>query len=139
MDDALQAILGALASAMVLIIGVAAKYLVEWIKAKTAELKAAEKSEELNKLIDIAEDAVITGVGAVEQTLVKMMKNASETGKLSENDIKEAFTEAKNRAILIMGEKGKQAVIEVYNDFDAWIENKIEFYVLQTKLNKTQP
>lgn len=103
--------------------------LVAFISAKAEALKQKMKDERLKKYIDIANEAVITAVGAVSQTMVAGLKKAAQDGILSDDEAKAAFTEAKNRALAIMGEAGKEAVTELYGDLNEWITGKIEFYV----------
>lgn len=108
----------------------------QFTSAKAAELKVRLHNEEVSKYVDIAEDAVITAVGAVSQVLVDSLKDMAVNGQLTEAQKEEAFTEAKNRALLIMGIAGKEAVKELYGSFDDWIANKIDFYVGQQKIAK---
>lgn len=109
----------------------------QFTASKAAELKVKLHNEEINKYVDIAEDAVITAVGAVSQVLVDTLKEVAETGKLTDEQKEKAFTEARNRALLIMGVAGKAAVTELYGSFDDWINNKIDYYVGLQKIDKT--
>lgn len=109
---------------------------VQYTSAKAAGLKAQLHNEEVSKYVDIAEDAVVTAVGAVSQVLVDTLKSMSENGQLTEAQKAEAFAEARNRALAIMGIAGKEAVKELYGSFDDWINNKIDYYVGQLKIAK---
>lgn len=111
---------------------------VQYTAAKAAELKVKLHNEEIRKYADIAEDAVVTAVGAVSQVLVDTLKETSDNGQLSEEQQVQAFAEARNRALLIMGIAGKEAVTELYGSFDGWIENKIDYQVGQQKIAKKQ-
>lgn len=102
---------------------------VQWTNAKAIALKEQLHNEALNKYIDIADEAVCTAVGAVAQVMVDGLKAAAADGVLSSEEAKAAFDEAKNRALAIMGTLGREAVKELYGDFDAWLAGKIEFYV----------
>ncbi len=125
----------------VLIVSVLIPFLVAFVAlfqqfaaSKSAELKVKMHNDEIAKYVDIAEDAVITAVGAVSQVLVDSLKDLAENGQLTEEQKELAFTEAKHRALLIMGIAAKAAVTELYGSFDDWINNKIDYYV---GLNKT--
>lgn len=107
----------------------------QFTSAKSAELKTRMHNEDVSKYVDIAEKAVIKAVGAVSQVLVDTLKGLAEDGQLTEEEKEQAFTEARNRALLIMGIAGKEAVKELYGDFDAWIDNTIQYYV---RLQKPQ-
>lgn len=108
--------------------------LITFINAKTNEIKKNMAEKELIKYIDIAEDAVITAVVSVSQTITESIKRDSADGKLTSAEIEVAFMTAKNTAISIMGVKARDAVSELYGDFEEWISNKIEYYVNKTKV-----
>lgn len=108
---------------------------VQFTSAKAAELKTRLHNEEISKYVTIAEDAVVTAVGAVSQVIVDTLKDMAVDGQLTDAEKEEAFTEARNRALLIMGIAGKAAVTELYGSFDSWIDNKIQYYV---RLQKPQ-
>lgn len=105
--------------------------LIAFINSKTNELKQKAKNEKLNKYIDIANDAVKTSVVSVYQTFVDALKKE---GTFDEQAQKVAFTEAKNKAIVIMGDAAREALSSIYGDLDVWIDNKIEYYVKQNKI-----
>jgi len=109
---------------------VATGYLVAFIKKKIAELEVKINSQKANKYLDIAEDAVCTAVTAVSQTYVDALKNNSQFDQAAQQ---EAFNRAKDKAITIMGTAAQQALKEMYTDFDAWLDNKIEYYVNVSK------
>lgn len=127
----------------VLIISVLVPFLValvalfqQYTASKAEELKVKLHNEEISKYVDIAEDAVITAVGAVSGVLVDTLKELAENGKLTEEQKEAAFMEARHRALLIMGVAGKAAVTELYGSFDDWIDNKIDYYVEVQKTAK---
>jgi len=105
----------------------------QYLSAKGEALRASVKDERLKKYIDIANDAVMTAVGAVGQTMVDGLKRAAADGILSEDEATQAFNAAKDASLAIMGTAGREAVKELYGDFDAWLIGKIEFYVGKTK------
>lgn len=109
---------------------------VQYASAKAAELKIKLHNEDVAKYVDIAEDAVVTAVGATAQVLVDALKDLAENGQLSETQKAQAFAEARNRALAIMGLAGREAVKELYGSFDDWIANKIDYYVGQLKIAK---
>jgi predicted histidine transporter YuiF (NhaC family) len=100
--------------------------LVAFLNAKTNEVKKKVDNEKLNAYVDIAEDAVETAVVSVAQTFVDTLKKQ---GNFDEEAQRIAFKEAKNKAIAIMGSSARDALAQAYGDLDAWIENKIEYYV----------
>lgn len=109
---------------------------VQYTAAKAAEMKIKLHNEEVSKYVDIAEDAVVTAVGATAQVLVDTLKDLAENGQLSDSQQAQAFAEARNRSLAIMGIAGREAVKELYGSFDDWIANKIDYYVGQLKIAK---
>jgi predicted PurR-regulated permease PerM len=104
--------------------------LISFLNQKTAELNQKIGNEKLNRYIDIAEDAVSTAVTSVFQTYVDTLKKQ---GKWNDATAEIAFTEARNKAIAIMGQAAKEALAQAYGDVNLWIDNKIEMHV---QLNK---
>jgi len=107
--------------------------LVSYLTTKAEAIKQNMQDERLKKYIDIANEAVVTAVGAVSQTMVEGLKKAAADGVLSSEEAKAAFEEAKNRSLAIMGQAGKEAVTALYGDLNEWIASKIEYYVGATK------
>lgn len=98
-------------------------FLVIVLKAGAAEVKARTSNEHLRRYLTLAEEAVTTAVLSVQQTVVASVKG---TDGWTEDKMKEAFLEAKMKAVVIMGAEVQAALKEVYPDFEAWLDNKIE-------------
>jgi vacuolar-type H+-ATPase subunit H len=87
-------------------------------------------NDKINHYIDRAEDAVMTAVDSVSQTYVDVLK---QKGEFTEDSRKEAFDKAKEQALLMISEEGKNIITEVHGDVDVWLTNKIENYVKNNK------
>ncbi|MCX7842803.1 MAG: ribosomal-processing cysteine protease Prp, partial [Clostridia bacterium] len=109
---------------------VATGYLVAYIKKKIVELEEKINNQKVNKYLDIAEDAVCTAVTAVSQTYVNALKNNSQFDQTAQQA---AFKMAKDKALVIMGTATQDVLKDLYNDFDAWLDSKIEYYVNTSK------
>jgi hypothetical protein len=105
-------------------------FLVAYLDKLKEQAKAKINDARFNKYVDIAEDAIETAVLSVTQTIVDNVKG---TDAWTEEKQKRVFEAAKLQAITIMGASAKTALKEVYGDFDAWINAKIEAYVKQNK------
>lgn len=101
-------------------------YVVAFIKKKTQELETKIQNDNANKYINIAENAISTSVGAVMQTYVDSLKKSGTFDSEAQNI---AFSDAKVKALSIMGEATKEALKESYGDIDTFIDNKIEQYI----------
>lgn len=112
---------------------VASAYIIAFIRKKTAELEANINNKEMSNYIHIAETAIITSVTSVNQIFVEDLKKKN--GKLSAYEQRVAFEMAKDRVLNILGEATIKVIQQVYKDFDTWIDNRIEYYVNQSKVN----
>ena len=105
-------------------------YIVAFIKAKTKDLQNKNNNEIANKYIEIANDAICTAVSSTTQTYVDSLKKQNSFDLDAQ---KKAFIETKNKALSIMGVTAQNVLKETYDDIDAWIDNKIEFYIKNSK------
>ncbi len=124
--------------AIVPIIGIVTKFVIKFLKSKVDELEVRIQNETLNRYTAMAEDAIETAVVSVNQTFVETIKKQ---GSFDDAAMEESFKIAKNKALVIMGEFLKKILEAAYGDIDAWIDNKIEYYVNQNKKqsNNSQP
>lgn len=88
-------------------------------------------NDRINKYIDMAGDIVNQCVDYVNQTYVDALK---EEGKFDKAAQREAFEMCKDRVLYILNENAKQAVIEMFGDFNCWLESAIECSV-RTSVN----
>jgi hypothetical protein len=107
--------------------------LISWIKAKTDELSQSSGNYELKKYADLFEEAIVTSVTAVNQIYVDGIKKKN--GFLTKDEQAKAFEMAKEKTINIIGDTGVKALGTLYEDFYAWLETRIEYYVSRTKLS----
>lgn len=104
--------------------------LITLIQSKAAQIKAKNKYETIDKLIVTAEKVVTDSVIAIQQSFVESLKKE---GKFSPEDQARAFDEAKEKVLKNLTVEGRNAITQLYQDLDAWIENKIEKNVNQLK------
>lgn len=101
-------------------------YVIALIRKKTHAIEQQISNDKVNNYIGIAEDAVCTAVISVGQTYVDSLKKAGTFDQIAQQ---QAFTLAKQKAITIMGAAAQRALNSAYADTDAWLDNKIEYYV----------
>lgn len=99
------------------------------IKAGVSYIESKTKNNKVGCFIKIAENAVETAVLAVSQVYVDSLKKGN---RFDEQAKKEAFNQAKTRALSIIGDGVRGELENLCGDLDSWIDNKIEYYV---KLN----
>ena len=112
------------------VLAVLVPLLITFISAKTKEIKDKINDANINKYIDIAEDAVQTAVISTYQTFVEAIKG---TDGWTPEVQKKAFEQAKFKALAIMGTTTRELLATVYTDVDAWLANKIEMYIQVNK------
>jgi flagellar motor component MotA len=119
-----------IATAGVPLAGAISGYLIAFIRSKTAAIRIENKYKTIDKLIVTAEKAVTDSVIAIQQSFVESLKKE---GKFSLEDQKRAFDEAKEKVLKNLTAEGRNAITQLYQDLDTWIENKIEKNVNQLK------
>lgn len=116
MNDTLQQILTACVPILCLLITAGGAYLVALMRRETAQIEKEIGNETVSKYMDMA-------VAYTAQTFVDALKAE---GKFTKEKQLEAFQKAKDKALEILGDTVVNVLNEVYGDFDAWIETKIE-------------
>lgn len=116
---------------LVPVIYVIGNYLVRFIQAKTAQLKAETNNVMVDKYIDMAEEAICKAVIAVNQTYVEALKKQ---GSFDPRAQDAAFESAKAMALAMMTEDVKEIVGAAVADFDIWVNTTIENMVSANKL-----
>jgi hypothetical protein len=104
---------------------------IQWIRAKTADLK-------WQSVLDQLEDAVDTAVAAVQQTTVDALQKAASDGKLTAAEAQSAFGSALSQVKAILGTKGMaalQATLHAGQEtIEAYLRAKIEASVASQKV-----
>ena len=106
-----------------LLITAGGAYLVALLRKRTAIIEAETNSDLASKYIGMAVDAVDQAVTFVAQTFVDALK--SENAFTKERQL-EAFNMARDKVLSILGTTAVQYLNELYGDFEAWLETKIE-------------
>ena len=86
-------------------------------------LKEKFHNDKVNKYVDKAADVVIQCVDFVNQTYVDALKK---DGKFDKKAQREAFDMSKFYIKNLLEAKAKEAVIEMFGDFDIWVDSMIE-------------
>ena len=123
MSEFLQEILDALVPILCLLITAGGMYLVAIINKRTKQIDKQIDNETASKYIEMARDAVTQAVTYTAQTFVEALK--SQNAFTLERQL-EAFCTARDKALEILGDTAVAALDEIYGDFDAWLETRIE-------------
>ena len=123
MNETMQQIVSACVPVLCLLITAGGAYAVALLRRETARLQKEIDNETANKYMDMAVDAVEQAVAFTAQTFVDALKSS---GGFTEEKQREAFQKSKDKALKILGDTTVAALGEIYGDFDAWIDTKIE-------------
>ena len=124
MNEAMTQILNAATPILCLLITAGGAYLVALLKRQTAQIEKDLDNETATKYMNMAVDAVAQAVAYTAQTF---------EGKFTKEKQLEAFEKSKNKTLEILGDTTVAALREIYGDFDAWLETKIEQVCRETK------
>ena len=123
MNGTMQQIVSACVPVLCLLITAGGAYAVALLRRETARLQKEIDNETANKYMDMAVDAVEQAVASTAQTFVDALKSS---GGFTKEKQLEAFQKSKDKALAILGDTAVAALNEIYGDFDAWIDTKIE-------------
>lgn len=101
-----------------------------------ALLKSKIHNDRINKYVDKAQDVVYQCVDYVNQVYVDGLKK---DGTFDAACQKEAFTRSKDYVCKLLDESAKQAIIEVFGDFELWVNAAIESCVRSSSSMRLEP
>jgi hypothetical protein len=110
--------------------GYAAAELIKFIKIKRAEIIAKTDDATTQKYLDMLGDTVILCVETTNQTYVDALKKA---GSFDAEAQKEAFKKTYTAILDILTDEAKDYLTNIVGDFDAFLKNKIESTVKESK------
>lgn len=130
MNETMTQIINAATPILCLLITAGGAYLVALLKRQTAQIEKDLDNETATKYMNMAVDAVAQAVAYTVQTFTDSLKAE---GKFTKEKQLEAFEKSKNKTLEILGDTTVAALREIYGDFDAWLETKIEQVCRETK------
>ena len=123
MNGTMQQIVSACVPVLCLLITAGGAYAVALLRRETAKLQKELDNETANKYMDMAVEAVEQAVTSTAQTFVDALKSS---GGFTKEKQLEAFQKSRDKVLEILGDTAVAALNEIYGDFDAWIDTKIE-------------
>lgn len=123
MNETLQQIANACVPVLCLLITAGGAYLVALLRQKTKQAQQALDNDTASKYMDMACDAVTQAVTFTAQTFVDTLKT---DGAFTKEKQLEAYELARSKALDILSDAAVAALDEIYGDFDAWLDTKIE-------------
>ena len=130
MNETMTQIINAATPILCLLITAGGAYLVALLKRQAAQIEKDLDNETATKYMNMAVDAVAQAVAYTAQTFADSLKAE---GKFTKEKQLEAFEKSKNKTLEILGDTTVAALREIYGDFDAWLETKIEQVCRETK------
>lgn len=133
MNETLQQIANACVPVLCLLISAGGAYLVALLRQKTKQAQQALDNDTASKYMDMACDAVTQAVTFTAQTFVDTLKT---DGAFTKEKQLEAYELARSKALDILSDAAVAALDEIYGDFDAWLDTKIEQVCREIKAKK---
>lgn len=134
MTDILTQLAEAIVPVLCLLIAAGGAYLVALIHQQTAQIEKEIDNETASKYMEMAAEAVVQAVTYTAQTFVDALKSS---GGFTKEKQQEAYEKAKDKVLEILGDTIVAALGEIYGDFDAWLETKIEQTCRELKVTGT--
>lgn len=129
---------GMLAAVLGLVLS-AAKYAKALVDAKTAEVTAKIKSDDVKHAVSNAEDCVTTTVYKLAQTTVDDLKSAAADGKLTAEEAAVVKSHALAEVKTLLSADVSKTLDTAFADADSWIKSKIEAAVKQLHIDAPTP
>ena len=114
------------------LLGIITVYIVNYIKAKTAELNTSNTNEILVKYLTMLSDTVCDCVIATNQTYVNALKAQ---GKFDAEAQKVAFEMTYQAIIAVLSDDAKTYLTNMYGDLTIFITNMIEAEVNRNRVS----
>ena len=105
-------------------------YLVQWIKAKTAEATEKNQKDVFDKYITMLGETIAKCVSATNQTYVDALKKA---GSFDAEAQKHAFEMTLNAVINVLGKDAIEYLTAIYGDLTSYLTTLIEAEVKAQK------
>lgn len=123
----------AIVTGLTALIGYGFKYLFKYLDTKIGAMENEEDRKILESVKKQAEDHISTAVVKTNQVLVENLKSANADGRLTPEEITQAFSQTYVEAKSLMGQELYVQLKQYLPDVEVWIRSKIELYV---NLNK---
>lgn len=114
----------------ILVIPVVGTFIVTYLKKKNAELNGKIENDNIEKYLNILFTAVETSVVAVQNEYVDSLKK---DGKFDKDAQAEAFEDAKDRVLTILGENAVKTLNSACGDLEVFVNGLIEKSVKNNK------
>lgn len=113
------------------LLGILTKYIIDFLNAKSNELKNKTKDEVAKKYIDMINNTVTKCVIATNQTFVDAIKNSNE--EFTAEKQQEAFYKTMNSVMGILTDDAKNYISETTGDLKLYLTQLIEAEVKKQK------
>ena len=131
MNENIVQILTACVPVLCLLITAGGAYVVALLRRETAKIEKQLDNETAAKYIQMATDAVAQAVAYTSQTYVDTLKKQ---GAFTKEAQLEAFRKSRDKVMEILSQTAVDALMQIYGDFDVWLNTKIEQVCRETKI-----
>lgn len=106
------------------------KYLITLLQVKAGEIATGIQDEKAKDYLNSALAAISNAVVSVNQTYVDSLKKAGKFDKAAQKEAKEKAIEVAKKLIT---ENAREAIKQIYGDFDQYLDTTIEALVRENK------
>lgn len=131
MNETWNQILTACVPVLCLLITAGGAYAVALLRRETKKIETQLDNETAAKYIQMATDAVAQAVAYTSQTYVDALKKQ---GAFTKEAQLEAFQKSRDKVMEILSDAAVGALMQIYGDFDLWLNTKIEQVCRETKI-----
>lgn len=131
MSEMMNQILAACVPVLCLLITAGGAYAVALLRRETKKIEKEIDNETAAKYIQMATEAVAQAVAYTSQTYVDTLKKQ---GAFTKEAQLEAFDKTKTKVMEILSQTAVDALMQIYGDFDVWMNTKIEQVCRETKI-----
>jgi len=131
MNETWNQILAACVPILCLLITAGGAYAVALLRRETAKVEKQLDNETAAKYIQMATDAVAQAVAYTSQTYVDTLKKQ---GAFTKEAQLEAFRKSRDKVMEILSDTAVGVLMQIYGDFDVWLNTKIEQVCIETKI-----
>lgn len=133
MDEMIQSIMAACVPVIILLIAIITGYVIKLIN-RVCDQSADKANNELLQYAILAVNSIaVTVVKSFNQQVVNDLKEKSEDGKLTIDEIRMIKTDAINTIKESLTDNVKEAIENAYGDLDQYISNAIESAICDIK------
>lgn len=104
-------------------------FLIHFVQRKIAEVNVRAADGKYSQIVYQVTDIISDALGAIEVEIEDQVRLALKDGVITQAEYHAIITSLKEKVMRILSEEVQADIIELFGDYDLWIENKIRSLV----------